>query len=185
MSKQLVSEDEGSAKPLILPCLAGLSSPQGKYEFACPNQRRPRRRNGGIGEKPTAEIQKNASAARRGETVIKRGDIFWVELEEPRRSEPGYRHPHVIIQNNLFNQSRIRTVMVCPLTSNLKRASSPGNVLLERKEANLPKQSVVIVSQVFTVDKSQLAEPIGTLSARRIREILDGIKLAIEPREVE
>ena len=75
--------------------------------------------------------------------------------------------------------------MVCPLTSNLKRASSPGNVLLERKEANLPKQSVVIVSQVFTVDKSQLAEPIGTLSARRIREILDGTKLVTEPREVE
>ncbi len=117
--------------------------------------------------------------------VIKQGDIFWVELEEPRGSEPGYRHPHVIIQNNLFNQSRIHTVMVCPLTSNLKRVSAPGNVLLEKKEANLPKQSVVIVSQVFTVDKSQLGEPIGTLSAKRIHEILDGIKLATEPREVE
>jgi mRNA interferase MazF len=75
--------------------------------------------------------------------------------------------------------------MVCPLTSNLKRANAPGNMLLEKKEANLPKQSVVIVSQVFTVDKTQLVEPIGTLSARRIREILDGIKLAAEPREVE
>ncbi len=75
--------------------------------------------------------------------------------------------------------------MVCPLTSNLKRVSAPGNVLLEKKEANLPKQSVVIVSQVFTVDKRQLGEPIGTLSAKRIREILDGIKLVTEPREVE
>jgi mRNA interferase MazF len=75
--------------------------------------------------------------------------------------------------------------MVCPLTSNLKRVSAPGNVLLEKKEANLPKQSVLIVSQVFTVDKSQLGEPIGTLSAKRIHEILDGIKLATEPREVE
>ena len=75
--------------------------------------------------------------------------------------------------------------MVCPLTSNLKRVSAPGNVLLEKKEANLPKQSVVIVSQAFTVDKSQLGEPIGTLSAKRIREILDGIKLVTEPREVE
>ena len=65
--------------------------------------------------------------------VIKQGDIFWVELEEPRGSEPGNRHPHVIIQNNLFNQSRIRTVMVCPLTSNLKRVSAPSNVLLEKR----------------------------------------------------
>ena len=75
--------------------------------------------------------------------------------------------------------------MVCPLTSNLKRVSAPGNVLLEKKEANLPKQSVVIVSQVFTVDKSQLGDSIGTLSAKRIHEILDGIKLVTEPREVE
>jgi len=75
--------------------------------------------------------------------------------------------------------------MVCPLTSNLKRVSAPGNVLLEKKEANLPKPSVVIVSQVFTVDKNQLGEPIGTLSAKRIREILDGIKLVTEPREME
>ena len=72
-----------------------------------------------------------------------------------------------------------------PHFHNLKRASAPGNVLLEKKEANLPKQSVVIVSQVFTVDKSQLGEPIGTLSAKRIREILDGIKLVAEPREVD
>jgi len=117
--------------------------------------------------------------------VIKQGDIFWVEMEEPRGSEPGYRHPHVIIQNNLFNQSRIQTVMVFPLTSNLKRASAPGNVLLEKKEANLPKPSVAIVSQVFTVDKNQLGECIGTLSVKRIREILDDIQLVTEPREVD
>lgn len=117
--------------------------------------------------------------------VIKQGDIFWVELEEPRGSGPGYWHPHVVIQNNLFNQSRIQTVMVCPLTSNLKRAKIPGNVLLDKKEAALPKQSVVIVSQVFTVEKSQLGESIGTISAKRVRQILEGIKLVTEPREVE
>jgi mRNA interferase MazF len=115
--------------------------------------------------------------------VINQGDIYWVELEEPRGSEPGYRHPHVVVQNNLFNRSQIRTVLVCPLTSNLKRANAPGNVLLEKREANLPKQSVVNVSQVFTVDKTQLDEYIGTLAAKRIREILNGIKLALEPRE--
>ena len=117
--------------------------------------------------------------------VINQGDIYWIDFEEPRGSEPGYRHPHLVVQNNLFNRSQIRTVLVCPLTSNLKRASAPGNVVLDKKEANLPKQSVVNVSQVFTVDKSQLGEYIGTLSSRRVRQVLEGIKLVIEPREAE
>ena len=73
--------------------------------------------------------------------------------------------------------------MVCALTSNLKRALAPGNVLLEIGEANLPKQSVVNVSQIFTVDKAQLGEKIGALSTERVREILDGIGLLLEPRE--
>ncbi len=115
--------------------------------------------------------------------MINQGDIYWIELAEPDGSEPGYRHPHVIVQNNLFNRSRIRTVLVCPLTTHLKRAAAPGNVLLEKKEANLPKQSVVNVSQVFTVDKTQLDEYVGTLSAKRMTEILKGIKLVIDPRE--
>lgn len=117
--------------------------------------------------------------------VINQGDIFWVDLGEPSGSEPGYRHPHVVIQNNVFNRSRINTVVVCALTSNLKRSAAPGNVLLERGEANLPKQSVVNVSQIFTVDKAQLVERIGTLSSKRIRQILDGILLVLEPREPE
>lgn len=117
--------------------------------------------------------------------VINQGDVYWVEMEEPEGSEPGYRHPHVIVQNNLFNCSRIGTVVVCPLTSNLKRAQAPGNILLEKGESNLPKQSVVNVSQLFTVDKKHLEEYIGTLSSKRVREILDGIALVIEPREVE
>jgi mRNA interferase MazF len=106
--------------------------------------------------------------------------LFWIELDDPSGAEPGYRHPHVVIQNNVFNQSRINTVVVCVLTSNLRRATVPGNVLLEPGEANLPKQSVVNVSQIFTVDKSQLGEKIGTLSARRVREILTGIRLLTE-----
>jgi mRNA interferase MazF len=116
--------------------------------------------------------------------VINQGDIYWIDLEEPSGSEPGYRHPHVIIQNNLFNRSRINTVVVCALSSNLKRASVPGNVLLEPGEAGLPKQSVILASQIFTVDKTQLSEYIGSLSSRRIRQILDGIRLVIEPREI-
>jgi mRNA interferase MazF len=117
--------------------------------------------------------------------VINQGDIFWVDLEEQKGSEPGYRHPHVVVQNNLFNRSKIGTVVVCALTSNLKRANAPGNVLLEKKEANLPKQSVINVSHVFTVDKTQLGEHIGSLSPKRVRQMLDGIKLVIEPREPE
>ena len=113
--------------------------------------------------------------------VINQGDIYWIELDEPEGSEPG--HPHVVVQNNLFNRSNIQTVMVCPLTTNLKRANAPGNVLLEKNESNLPKESVVNVSQVFTVDKTQLDEFVGTVSSKRMTEILDGIKLVLEPRE--
>jgi mRNA interferase MazF len=117
--------------------------------------------------------------------VIKQGDVYWIELEEPIGSAPGYSHPHVVIQNNIFNQSRINTVIVCALTTNIKRANAPGNVLLEIGEANLPKQSVVVVSQIFTVDKVQLGEYIGSLGKRRINQILAGIGLLTEPREIE
>lgn len=117
--------------------------------------------------------------------MIKQGDVFWVDLGEPSDSEPGYIHPFVIVQNNLFNKSRINTVVVCALTSNLTRAKAPGNVLLVPGEANLPKQSVVNISQIYTVDKRDLVEKIGTLSSKRVREILDGIHFLLEPREVK
>jgi mRNA interferase MazF len=118
-----------------------------------------------------------------GGMVINQGDIFWIELGEPGGSEPGYSHPHVVIQNNMFNQSGLNTLVVCVLTSNLKRAAVPGNVLLEPGEGDLPKQSVVVVSQIFTIDKRQLGEYIGTLSKRRVRQILDALKLLTEPRD--
>jgi mRNA interferase MazF len=117
--------------------------------------------------------------------VINQGDIFWIEFMEPSGSEPGYRHPHVVIQNNLFNRSRINTVVVCTLTSNLKRSKAPGNVTLSKGEANLAKKSVVNISKIFTVNKSDLSEKIGTLSIVRISEILTGIKLLTEPGEVD
>jgi mRNA interferase MazF len=117
--------------------------------------------------------------------VIGQGDVFWVDLGEPSGSEPGYRHPHVVIQNDVFNRSRIHTVVVCALTSNLRRAKAPGNVLLAEGEANLPQQSVVNVSQIFTVDKRSLGEKIGALSRRRVRQILDGVRLVIEPRDID
>jgi len=117
--------------------------------------------------------------------VIKQGDVFWIEFDEPKGSEPGYRHPHVVVQNDIFNQSNINTVVLCPLTSNLKRSSSPGNVLLRKGEANLPKSSVVNVSQVITVNKSDLIEKIGHLSKERISKIIEGLKLLLEPAAIE
>jgi mRNA interferase MazF len=91
----------------------------------------------------------------------------------------------VVVQNNLFNKSRINTTVVCALTSNLRRATAPGNVLLDVGEGNLSKQSVVNISQIFTVDKAELGEYIGTLSARRVRQILQGLNLLFQPRDIE
>ncbi|NTU50952.1 MAG: type II toxin-antitoxin system PemK/MazF family toxin [Candidatus Aminicenantes bacterium] len=102
----------------------------------------------------------------------------------PSLSQPGYRHPHVIVQNNVFNRSQIQTVVVCALTSNLKRAHAPGNVLLEEGEANLPKPSVVNVSQIVTVDKSLLKEKIGTLPRQRIQEVTTNLGLVFRPRDL-
>ena len=116
--------------------------------------------------------------------VIKQGEIYWVDLGEPSGSEPGYRHPHIVIQNNIFNASNINTVVVCSLTSNLKRAKAPGNVSLSRGEANLPQKSVVNISQIYTVNKSDLSEKIGRISEKKIYEILEGLNLLAEPREL-
>ena len=116
--------------------------------------------------------------------VIAQGDVFWVDLGEPSGSGPGYRRPLVVIQNNVFNRSRIGTAVVCALTSNLSRAVAPGNVLLDDGEASLPRRSVVNVSQIFTVDKQFLDEKLGSLSPGRIRQILDGVRLVIEPRDI-
>jgi mRNA interferase MazF len=116
--------------------------------------------------------------------VICQGDIFWLELARPHGSEPGYRHPYVIIQNDVFNSSRINTTIGMALTSNTARADIPGNVLLKKGEANLPKTSVVNATQLLTIDKSDLTEKIGRLSPARVREILDGLRLITEPRKI-
>jgi mRNA interferase MazF len=107
---------------------------------------------------------------------IHQGDIYWVQLENPDDSEPRMPHLHVVIQLDRRNQTNIATVAVCELTTNLKRVSVPGNVLLEAGEASLPKQSVVEVSKVFTIDKAELGAYIGTLSERRVDQILAGIR---------
>jgi mRNA interferase MazF len=113
--------------------------------------------------------------------TIKQGDIFWVKLRAPKGSEPGFRHPHVVIQNDVFNASHINTVVICALTTNLKRAQAPGNVTLSKGEANLTKKSVVNISQVVTVNKSDLKDKIGSLSSEKTKKIIEGIKLLVDP----
>ncbi len=113
---------------------------------------------------------------------IRQGDIFWVELGEPVGSEPAFRHPYVVIQNNVFNASRLNTVVVCALTSNLTRAKAPGNVLLRKGEAGLPKESVVNITQIITVDKLDLGERIGSLPMAIVNQIVEGVKLLLTPR---
>ena len=114
---------------------------------------------------------------------IQQGDIFWVELGEPTGSEPAFRHPYVVIQNNVFNASRLNTVVLCALTSNLRRAKAPGNVLLRKGEAGLPKESVVNITQIITVDKSDLGKRIGSLPKGKVNQILEGVKLLLAPRD--
>lgn len=116
---------------------------------------------------------------------INQSDIFWFDAGEPRGSSPAYSRPAVVIQNNVFNRSPLGTVLVCALTTNLRRGKAPGNVSLDENEADLPKQSVVVVSQLLTVDKSEMIDKIGSLSKERIREVLEGVKLLTEPREID
>jgi mRNA interferase MazF len=110
------------------------------------------------------------------ETMINQGDIYWVQIEAPGTLEPSIPHPHVVVQEDVFNHSRVHTVIVCALTSNLERVNIPGNVLLDPAEANLPRQSVVEVSKVSSVEKAQLGAYIGSLSEERINQIFAGIR---------
>lgn len=115
--------------------------------------------------------------------VINQGDIFWLSLGTPYGSEPGYWRPHVVIQNNAHNHSPLNTVVVCAITTNLERAAIPGNVLLMKGEGSLPKRSVVVVSQISSVDKSRLTQKLGTLSLQRVQDVLRGVSMVLEPRE--
>jgi mRNA interferase MazF len=123
--------------------------------------------------------RKNQAAPPSGDKrlVINQGDVFWVQLDDANGSEGSIPHPHVVIQDNVFNHSRIHTVVACALTSNIKRANLPGNVLLDVGEANLAKQSVVEASKVSSVDKMALGEYIGSLSEGRVNQILAGMRL--------
>lgn len=111
--------------------------------------------------------------------MIKRGEVWWAELANPRGSEPGFRRPVVVVQADSFNQSQIGTVLVAAITSNLDLAKAPGNVNLSRRDSRLPRASVVNVSQMLTLDRRYLAKRIGRLSAQVIEEINQGLRLVL------
>jgi mRNA interferase MazF len=111
---------------------------------------------------------------------VQRGEIWWADLPEPRRSEPGYRRPALVVQADAFNRSRIQTVIVAAITSNLELADAPGNVLLPARSAGLPRDSVVNVSQLLTLDRSYLTEQAGTLPPRLQRAVDDGLRTVLQ-----
>ena len=110
---------------------------------------------------------------------MRRGGIWWASLPKPSGSEPGYPRPVLTIQDDRFNASRINTVIVAVLTSNLGLADAPGNVFLDTGESGLPQSSVVNVSQVLTMDKSFLTERVGPLPPETPALIDDGLRLVI------
>lgn len=110
---------------------------------------------------------------------VRRGEIWWADLAEPRGSEPGYRRPVLIVQADAFNRSRIATVLCLVLTSNLRLVDAPGNVLVPAKAAGLPKDSVANVSQLVTVDRAFLDEQIGRLPSRFMNAVDAGLKLVL------
>lgn len=111
--------------------------------------------------------------------VISQGDIWWADLPIPSRSGPGFRRPVVVVQGNSLNRSQIATVVCVPLTSNLKWAKAPGNVLLSARATGLPKDSVANVSQMISLDKSLLSEHVGRLSQSKIDLVLSGIDVVL------
>lgn len=111
---------------------------------------------------------------------IQRGEIWWADLPTPRRSEPGYRRPVLVVQADSFNRSRIQTAIVAVITSNLELGRAPGNVLLPAGSTGLPRDSVVNVSQILTLDRSCLAEHAGQLTPRLRGLVDEGLRLVLQ-----
>lgn len=110
---------------------------------------------------------------------MQRGEVWWASLPEPAGSGPGYRRPVLIVQANAFNESRIQTIIAAVITSNLRLAAAPGNVLCRASETTLPRDSVVNVSQLITIDKSLLTEQVSTLPPRKLRQVEAGLRLVL------
>jgi len=112
--------------------------------------------------------------------VIKRGDIWWAELPESTGSEPGYKRPLLIVQSNDFNKSQINTIIAAVITSNIRLAAAPGNIKLSRTFSKLPKESVINVSQVITIDKTFLTEKVHSVPDKIMSQVDDGLRLVLK-----
>jgi mRNA interferase MazF len=110
---------------------------------------------------------------------VKRGEIWWASMGEPRGSEPGYNRPVIIVSSNEFNQSLIQTIIVVVVTSNLRLVDAPGNFKITKKQSNLNKDSVVNVSQLITLDKTYLTEQVGKLNSKQISFLNEGVRLVL------
>ena len=111
--------------------------------------------------------------------MISQGDIWWADLGTPSGSAPGFRRPIVVVQGDPFNRSRVATVLCVPLTSNLRWAEAPGNVVLPARATRLSKDSVANVSQLVTLDRNVLEEHVVKLSRRRLEAILTGVDVVL------
>jgi mRNA interferase MazF len=105
-----------------------------------------------------------------------RGDICWADLGEPTGSRPGKRRPVLVIQANAYNASKLTTTLVAVITSNTALAAMPGNVFLPAVASGLPKDSVLNVTALVTIDKADLDPPVGRLPAALMTEIDRGLR---------
>lgn len=110
---------------------------------------------------------------------MERGEIWWADLDAAEKSEPAFRRPLLIVQANGFNRSRIATTIAVVITSNLRLAEAPGNVFVPAEDSGLPKDSVVNVSQVVTVDKTLLSVRVNKIAPRYMRAVNEGLKLVL------
>ncbi len=110
---------------------------------------------------------------------MNRGEVWWADLAEPRGSEPAKRRPVIIVQEDSLTRSRLQTVMVVPITSNLKRAAAPGNVVLARAHSKLRVESVALACQVLTIDKHFLTEKVSTLPRSTMARLDAGLRLTL------
>ena len=113
--------------------------------------------------------------------VIEQGDVVWVRFPPPRGSGPAGHRPAVVLQHDRFNRTRLATIVVVAITSNLRYAALPGNIRLPRGEAGLPSASVVNVTQIATVDRADLGDRLGRLNPTRLVEVWNGVRLVLAP----
>ena len=110
---------------------------------------------------------------------MNRGEVWWASLPDASGSSPGYRRPVLVMQSNAFNKSKIQTIIVLAITTNLKLADAPGNVHISKQESGLPRDSVINISQVVTIDKGFLTEFVSTLSVRNMQKVEQGLRLVL------